>query len=70
MVCRLYNIFYGVQHHNLIYWLQLNVVVLSTAMCVYGKYNTRGDGVVERLTQHEAKLSAVFASRHPRVLYF
>ena len=25
---------------------------------------------VERLIQHEAKPSAVFASRHPRVLYF
>ena len=30
---------------------------------MYGKYGTRGH--VERLIQHEAKLSAVFASRHP-----
>ena len=30
---------------------------------MYGKYNTRGH--VERLIQHEAKPSAVFASRHP-----
>ena len=35
---------------------------------VYRKYSTRG--CVERLIQHEAKPSAVFASRHPRVLYF
>jgi len=27
-------------------------------------------GNVERLIQHEANLSAVFASRHPQVLYF
>ena len=33
----------------------------STAVCVYGKYNTRV--CVEKLIQHEVKLA--FASRHP-----
>ena len=38
-------------------------------VCSYGKYSTRV--CVERLIQHEAKPSAVFASRYPRVpLYF
>ena len=35
---------------------------------MYGKYS--GRRLVERLIQYEAKPSAVFASRHPRVLYF
>ena len=34
---------------------------------MYGKYSTRV--CVERLIELEAKPSAVFASRHPRVLY-
>ena len=36
---------------------------------MYGKYSTRGR--VERLIQHEAKPSAVFASRYPpRAVFF
>ena len=35
---------------------------------MYRKYSTRV--CVLRLIQHQAKPSAVFASRHPRVLYF
>jgi len=40
---------------------------LSTTTRVYGKYSIRG--CVERLMQHEAKCSAVFASRHSPKCY-
>jgi len=44
------------------------IVIVKAPLCVYKIYSMRG--CVERLIQHETKPSAVFALKHPRVLYF
>ena len=49
--------------------LMPHVIVKALPRVLYEKYSTRG--CVERLIQHEAKPSAVFASRHsPSAVFF
>ena len=58
------KVFFIGQHTS----LTVLYVIVKASLCVYEKYSIGGvgggEGGVERLIQHEAKLSAVFASQH------